>query len=183
MAALPGSLPARAAHQLGDALHDLVDAEAGGVQLHGVVGGAKRGMLALGVLSVAKSLVALHGGGVGAQLGGAALRTLLRAGREEDLDRRLGRDDRADVTALGNPVAGAQERALFTSAARTFSLVAMREAASETSGARIASVTSRPSASTRSPISISSSSARSDAAPPSSSSLSAAARYMAPESR
>ena len=57
-------------------------------------------------------------------------------------------------------------RCLSTSAERTLWFVAILDAASETSGARIASVTSRPLARIRSPSSMSSSRARSDAAPP-----------------
>ena len=74
-------------------------------------------------------------------------------------------------------------RCFLTSAARTLSFVATLEAASVTSGVRMRSVTSSPLAITRSPSWMSSSSARSEAAPPFSSSDSAAARYIAPESR
>ena len=62
-------------------------------------------------------------------------------------------------------------RCLATSASRTAGLVATREAASDTSGVRMASVTSRPSATTRSPSSRSMAAAASEAAPPSSEQL------------
>src|SRR5437588_5078766 len=59
----------------------------------------------------------------------------------------------------------------------------MRDAASETSGDRIASVTSRPSSTTRSPRSIRADRACSSGDPPCSRTESATARYRAPESR
>jgi hypothetical protein len=57
------------------------------------------------------------------------------------------------------------------------------EDASETAGVRIASVTSRPSSSTRSPSSIVAASAIAAGSPPSSATRSATHRYMAPVSR
>src|SRR3954452_15853055 len=74
-------------------------------------------------------------------------------------------------------------RCFTTSAARTRGSVAILEAASETSGVRISSVTSRPSSFTRLPTSMSTSRARSPASPGLSTSDRATARYMAPESR
>ena len=66
-------------------------------------------------------------------------------------------------------------RCFSTSAARTLGSVATFEAASDTSGVRIASVTSSPSRITRSPSRMS----ISRGSPP----RSATARYIAPESR
>src|SRR3954470_12961025 len=74
-------------------------------------------------------------------------------------------------------------RCLATRAALTPGSEAILEACSDTSRLRIASVTSRPSRSTRSPSSMVTSRARSGAAPSFSSSERATARYIAPESR
>ena len=68
-------------------------------------------------------------------------------------------------SATQSPFASSS-RCLRASAARTRGLVATREAASLTSGARIASVTSSPSTRTRSSSSSASRSACSEAAPP-----------------
>ena len=48
-----------------------------------------------------------------AELGGAAARALLRDGGEEDLDLGVGRDDRADVAPLGDPVALGEDAPLL----------------------------------------------------------------------
>ena len=57
------------------------------------------------------------------------------------------------------------------------------DAASDTAGVRIASVTSRPSSSTRSPSSIVAASATAAGSPPFSVTSSATQRYIAPVSR
>ena len=62
-------------------------------------------MLAAAVALVAHRLLLQHDAGVGAELGGAAARALLGRGGQEHLDLGVGRDDAADVTALGDPVA------------------------------------------------------------------------------
>src|SRR5215211_2446300 len=70
-----------------------------------------------------------------------------------------------------------------TSAARTSGSAATREAPAETSGVRIASVTSRPSSSTRSPTRMSARPAISAACSSRPAEASATARYIAPVSR
>ena len=72
---------------------------------------------------------------------------------------------------------------LRTSAIRTPMSALTCEEASEIAGVRIASVTSRPSSSTRSPSSIRAASATAAGSPPRSLSASATARYIAPVSR
>ena len=90
---------------------------------------------------------------------------LLGRCREEDLHRRARRHHRADVAALGHPIAAREQLALLLDERLADLRVGRhREAASDTSGVRIASVTSSPFAITRSPSSMSSSSARSQAA-------------------
>ena len=95
-----------------DAADDLFEAEAGGVELDRVVGGAQGAVLALGVAGVAAALGVEDRGGVLPGLGGAAARPLLVARREEDLQRRVGADHGADVAALGDVVAGRDQRPL-----------------------------------------------------------------------
>ena len=102
----------------------------------------------------AVALVARAGGPrrVGAELA-ARRRARSGLGREPDLHaRRPG----ATTVPMSRPSATQSPRAssarcLSTSAARTAGSAARREASSETSGVRIASVTSSPSSSTRSP--------------------------------
>ena len=100
-----------APRQVGDLRDDLLDRAVAGVDGRRVVGGDERRVLALLVLLVAQGLVAQDGLVVGAELLGAAAGALLGAGGEEDLELGVGRDDRADVAALGDPVAAVvQER-------------------------------------------------------------------------
>src|SRR3712207_942752 len=111
--AMPSGLFAFA-RQRRDALDDLVDGEVARVDLDGVVGGLQRRVLALHVLLVAQQLVLQRDLVVGAQLVGAAAGALLGAGGQEDLQLGVGRDDRADVAALGDPVLAVVEHlALF----------------------------------------------------------------------
>ena len=115
-------------------------------------GAGRRGLCSrLVVALVAQRLLGQDGRRIGAQLGGAPARALARVGREEDLQLGVRRDDGADVAALGHPVAARRSaRAAWPRAPRARpASAATREAASETSGVRIASVTSRPSSSTR----------------------------------
>ena len=72
---------------------------------------------------------------------------------------------------------------LRTSAARTLGSAATRDAPADTSGVRIASVTSSPSSRTRSPTSIATAAATSPAGRPLRPAASATARYIAPVSR
>ena len=92
------------------------------------------------------------GHGVGPLLG-AAPGPLLGDGGEVDLEIGLGEDHRADVPALDHPpaVLGRPRRWRGTSTARTSGLAATAETAALTSGPRMASVTSVPSTTTRSP--------------------------------
>ena len=75
--------------------------------------GDERGVLAPGVARVALDLRGEHLLDVEPQLLGAALRAHSRLGGQEDLDRRVGAHDRADVAPLGDPVAVAQQHLLL----------------------------------------------------------------------
>src|SRR3954470_7747369 len=98
------------AGQVRDPLDYLVDRQVAGVDLDGVVRRHQRRVLALLVLLVAQGLVAQDDLVVGPQLVGAPAGARLWAGRQEDLEARVGRDDRADVAALGHPVAAVVEQ-------------------------------------------------------------------------
>ena len=95
----------------------------------------ERRALAAAVALVAHRLLAQHDLGVGAELGGAAARALLGVGGEEDLDLGVGRDDGADVAALGDPVAVGEDAPLLLDQRLAHGRVGgdTREAASETS--------------------------------------------------
>jgi hypothetical protein len=69
-------------------------------------------MLACAVAGVARGELAADLIDVGAELARAAARALVLTGRQEDLQPRVGRDDGADVAALGDPVAGREQGAL-----------------------------------------------------------------------
>ena len=127
-----------------DARHDLVDAQAGGVDLDGIGRRDHRRVLAARVALVALAdLVDGHAAAPGA---------LVLVGRQPHLELGVGRHDRADVAPLGDPVAAAMSARCWSSrAARTAGSAARREASWEISGVRIASLTSSPSSSTRSP--------------------------------
>ena len=100
---------ARSRGQGDDPADDLFEAEAGGVELDRVLGGAQGAVLALGVAGVAAALGVEHRLEVLAGLGRAAAGALLVGGGEEDLQRRLGADHGADVAALGDVVAGGDQ--------------------------------------------------------------------------
>ncbi len=95
-----------------DSADDLFEAEVGGVELDRVVGGAQGAVLAVAVAGVAAALGVEHRLEVLAGLRRAAPRPLLVGGGEEDLQRRLGADDGADVAALGDVVGGGDQLAL-----------------------------------------------------------------------
>ena len=120
-----------------------------------VGGGRERRVLAAAVALVAHRLLLEHDGGVGAELGGAAARALLGRRGEEDLDLGVGHDDGADVAALGDPVALAEQAPLLGDERRAHARVGRRRARRPRTptASRMRSVTSSPSSSTRSPSS------------------------------
>ena len=75
-------------------------------------GRPQRAVLALAVAAVAPALGGEHPPRVLAALGGPAPGALLVGGGEEDLQRRLGADDGADVAALGDVAPGGDQLAL-----------------------------------------------------------------------
>ena len=175
-----------------DAADDLFQAEAGGVELDRVVGGAQGAVLALGVAGVAAALGVEHGLEVLAGLGRAAARPLLVGGGEEDLQRRLGADHGADVAALGDVVAGGDQLAL----AGDHRLPHLRvdgdagggggDAGLADRGADVAPAEQRPGARrarSPGPPASSPSAAPSSRSMPASSAARATQRYIAPESR
>ena len=159
--------------------------DAGGVERRGVRRGLVDRAVGGGVPRVASLERVEHLRLVGAQLGGAAAGALLRRGGEEDLDLGVGRDHRADVAALGDPVAVLDDGLLLARPARRARRGRRRPWRRRPTprGSRIAEVTSRPSSSTLSPTSMSIASATAAGSSPRSAVASATARYIAPVSR
>src|SRR6476646_4355856 len=92
-----------------DSIGHFVQGEAGGVDLDRVPGWAEGAVLTGLVPLVALALGGQHRRLVLAALCGAAAGTLLRRRGEEDLERRIGADDRADVAALGDVATGGDQ--------------------------------------------------------------------------
>ena len=95
-------MPAPARAPADDAPDDLVDAEAGGVELDRVVGRPQGAVLALESRASRSRCASSDVAGVLAALGGAAAGALVVGRGEEDLQRRIGADHGADVAALGD---------------------------------------------------------------------------------
>ena len=130
-----------------DLLHDVLDRPVGGVDDPGPVGHAERATPG-GCCRVWSR--AGQGSGV---LLGPPSGPLTGRRRQVDLEVGVGQHHRADVATLDDApaVLGHPRRWRSTSTARTSGLAATADTARLTSGPRMASVTSVPSASTRSP--------------------------------
>ena len=124
--------------------------EPGGIQVDRVGRLRQRGVGARAVAPVALA----HLGGrlfrgsrfaLGAALRQAAAHALVGLRIEEDLNLGIGENHRADVAAFHHHAGGSpMARCLATMARRTPGITATRDAPSETSGVRMASVTSSP---------------------------------------
>ncbi len=84
----------------------------GRVERHRIGSHPQRAVLALEVALVSLPKFVQHRRLVEAELGGTPARPLGGIGGEEDLQRRIGSDHRADVPALGHPVAAGEQLSL-----------------------------------------------------------------------
>ena len=101
MTARSASLGSSGGDKIGNASDDLVDGEAGGVELDGALGWLEWGVLAGRVLRVAESLVAQDGVDLDPKLGGAAAGPLGRGADEDELHGGDRRHDGADPGRRG----------------------------------------------------------------------------------
>ncbi len=86
-----------------------LDVEPGGVEHDRVAGRPQRAVLTIGVALVAAAQFVQHRLAIEAELCGAPARPLGGIGGEEDLQRRIGGDHRADVPALGHHIAAGHQ--------------------------------------------------------------------------
>src|SRR5690349_20727881 len=102
----------RRSGQLDEAVHDLVDAQVGGVELDRVGDLRQRARGPAAVQPVTTRDVRGHRGHVAADLAGPPARPRLRARRQVDLRTCRRPDDRADVAPLDDDPAVADQRPL-----------------------------------------------------------------------
>ena len=143
-------------HERRDPLDHLLDVSPVVSSTTASVGGAQRRVRARAVALVADRLLGEHAARVDPELGRAPPRALGRIGGQEHLELGVRRDDRADVAPLGDPVAAGAAAAAARRPSPRAPPARRRPARRPPTprGVRIASVTSRPSSSTRSPSSI-----------------------------
>ena len=103
----------RRARELGDPRDDLLGGEPARVERDRARGRPQRAVLARGVALVAQTLLGEHDRLLSAELVGASPRAHARVRGEEDLQAGVRRHDRADVAALGDPVAVGEQLALL----------------------------------------------------------------------